>query len=702
MDYDKQRALLHAANGNKMANNNNGNPQQQQHVVQQQYQQQYHQQQHQPQQYQQQYAQMRGGMNHPHHHSSRSSTASTSSSSSSNTGYRSRPMPGAVGPAVGMSYQVRQAYPMPAPHGGAPMGVAIPKDPQQGHQRSRQSSLSTVSSISSSSNPAWGDDSMSRASRYSSASSVASSVSSSYPGGERWSPQQTSNACYQCHERFTILKRSHRCRRCGYLFCQKCSRFKAALAGHTHKSRVCEKCFPKLIAGNKPPANSFIHSKAWVPRGMFAHMLSYLNHVDLCLASMTCRFWNRRALLDITWRPLYIREFGDDENNTHRESMIAFQRDIHGIGFDKLSWNQKFAIRWTARKAAEKKKSFLVMSSLLASLGLSKYAPIFEQEEIDIESLCLMNAGHLRDLGIPFGPRMKLLNAAACLADFNEEEEEDRPSMESKPVTPISRFKQKRAEMKHYRASLVRRVQQSAVRIAILTNEGELCNVGSGIIIHENGLIATARHCLQGEQFDCIYSDDYMILVAPTESTSLPPLWKYHAKVIPECCDEELDYALLRIDCEVMSDPPSGIYLGDVTDRIIARNWNVTKIEGTSERTIGRLPAVLIGNSNNVEPGDEMWMFGYPSSGHNTITVHHAICSGTDSQIYDGEEVDKAMLRTAAQLDNGFSGGAAVDKKGQLVGLISFSVLRQDRVRAINMVKGAIELAKRKYIDVQQ
>jgi hypothetical protein len=307
-----------------------------------------------------------------------------------------------------------------------------------------------------------------------------------------------------------------------------------------------------------------------------------------------------------------------------------------------------------------------------------------------------MNAGHLRDLGIPFGPRMKLLNAAACLADFNEDEE--RPSqIESTGVTPVARFKQKRDEMKQYKASLVRRVQQSAVRIAILTNEGELCNVGSGIIVHEGGLIATARHCLQGEQFDCIYSDEYMILVAPTESTSASPLWRYHARAIPECCDEELDYALLRIDCEVMSDPASGIYIGDVTDRIIAREWNVIKLEGTSRATIGKLPAVPIGNSNNIEPGDEMWMFGYPSSGHNTITVHHAICSGTDSQVYNGEEVGKAMLRTAAQLDNGFSGGAAVDKKGQLVGLISFSVLRQDRVRAINMVKGAIELAKRKF-----
>jgi S1-C subfamily serine protease len=405
-------------------------------------------------------------------------------------------------------------------------------------------------------------------------------------------------------------------------------------------------------------------------------------------------------MLAITWKPLYISEFGDDEKSRQKDSLAAFQREIHGIDFDKMPWQKKFAVRWAARRAAEKKKNFQVMSSLLSSLGLSKYAPVFEAEEIDLESLCLMNAGHLRDLGIPAGPRMKLLNAAACLADLTleDDDEETRPSIQARPSTQVSKFKERQAKMKQMKVSLVRRVQQSAVRIAILTSEGQLCNVGSGIIIHENGLIATARHCLQGEQFDSIYSDDFMVLIAPTESPSTPPLWKYHAKAIPECCDEELDYALLRVDCEVISDPPSGLYLGDVTDRTIARNWTVTKIEGTSAGTIPKLPAVPIGNSNNMEPGDEMWMFGYPSSGHNTITVHHAICSGTDSQLYNGVEVDKAMLRTAAQLDNGFSGGAAVDKKGQLVGLISFSVLRQDRVRAINMVKGAIEFAKRKYI----
>ncbi|RLN89010.1 hypothetical protein BBJ28_00004130, partial [Nothophytophthora sp. Chile5] len=152
-------------------------------------------------------------------------------------------------------------------------------------ERSRQMNLSQVSTVSS----ATGFDEMSRVSRYSSvstasAASSASTASSSYPGSDRWAPQHASNSCNLCNEKFSLLRRSHRCRRCGYLFCAKCSRFKAALTGHTHKSRLCETCFPKVLSGSKPPMNAFVHSKAWVPRGVFTHMLSYLNHVDLCLA----------------------------------------------------------------------------------------------------------------------------------------------------------------------------------------------------------------------------------------------------------------------------------------------------------------------------------------------------------------------------------------------------------------------------------
>ncbi|KAI9910160.1 hypothetical protein PsorP6_010493 [Peronosclerospora sorghi] len=252
-----------------------------------------------------------------------------------------------------------------------------------------------------------------------------------------------------------------------------------------------------------------------------------------------------------------------------------------------------------------KRKRAFYMSRLLASLKISKYDALFEAEEIDIESLCLMNPGHLRDLGIPFGPRMKLVNAAALY----EDEDDERHSMESTLVTPVVRFKQKRAEMKLFHAGLVRCGQQSAVRIAILTTEGELCDVGSGIIINEDGLIARARHCLHGEQFDCIYSDEYMNLI--------------HVLT-----------AIMEVSC------PRG------------SRWTVH------------------------------WRRDGP--------YHRA---QLDSDKFGMQLSRNNRKITSAQLDNGFSGGAAVDKKGQLVGLVSFSVLRQDRLRAINMVKGAIEYA---------
>ena len=51
--------------------------------------------------------------------------------------------------------------------------------------------------------------------------------------------------------------------------------------------------------------------------------------------------------------------------------------------------------------------------SFLRSQGLSKYGPIFEENEIDMRSLLLITDADLSEMGIPKGPRLKLLNAAA-------------------------------------------------------------------------------------------------------------------------------------------------------------------------------------------------------------------------------------------------------------------------------------------------
>ncbi|XP_008793808.1 protein bicaudal C homolog 1 isoform X2 [Phoenix dactylifera] len=53
----------------------------------------------------------------------------------------------------------------------------------------------------------------------------------------------------------------------------------------------------------------------------------------------------------------------------------------------------------------------LTVSSLLHSLGLGKYAILFQVEEVDMTALRQMGDSDLKELGIPMGPRKKILLA---------------------------------------------------------------------------------------------------------------------------------------------------------------------------------------------------------------------------------------------------------------------------------------------------
>ena len=51
----------------------------------------------------------------------------------------------------------------------------------------------------------------------------------------------------------------------------------------------------------------------------------------------------------------------------------------------------------------------------LADLGLSQYAPAFSENLIDFEVLPDLTEDDLRELGLPMGPRKKLLKAITAL-----------------------------------------------------------------------------------------------------------------------------------------------------------------------------------------------------------------------------------------------------------------------------------------------
>ena len=75
-----------------------------------------------------------------------------------------------------------------------------------------------------------------------------------------WEKDSSRKTCHDCNLKFTIRRRRHHCRRCGRLFCKKCSAERVRLETYIspfgvmknnkeEKLRVCDSCFiaAKLI-----------------------------------------------------------------------------------------------------------------------------------------------------------------------------------------------------------------------------------------------------------------------------------------------------------------------------------------------------------------------------------------------------------------------------------------------------------------------
>jgi S1-C subfamily serine protease len=178
----------------------------------------------------------------------------------------------------------------------------------------------------------------------------------------------------------------------------------------------------------------------------------------------------------------------------------------------------------------------------------------------------------------------------------------------------------------------VDRISHAVVRIVALQDGQDLAS-GSGTLVRSTGLIYTNRHVVED-------ADDYRIELL--EDPNELPVPRYLASLAGYSMD--VDFAELQID-------------RDVEGRLIVAD----------QLDLPFLSAV----APDARRGDAVFVFGYPGIGEGYL----AFTEGTLTTIRNGTMNDQRMpvwYQTDAQISPGNSGGLAVNRRGEMVGIPSW------------------------------
>ncbi len=156
---------------------------------------------------------------------------------------------------------------------------------------------------------------------------------------------------------------------------------------------------------------------------------------------------------------------------------------------------------------------------------------------------------------------------------------------------------------------------------------------GSGTLVSPDGLILTNHHVAVPDDPQVKY-----LGIALTTRSDQPPQPAFIATIVAD--DPYLDLTVLRITHDLDMRP---IRPADL-----------------------QLPFVALGQSDNLDVGDELNIFGYPGIGGDTVTFTRGVVSGFTQ---DASIRGRAWIKTDTTIAGGNSGGTAVDENGNLVGV---------------------------------
>jgi S1-C subfamily serine protease len=165
------------------------------------------------------------------------------------------------------------------------------------------------------------------------------------------------------------------------------------------------------------------------------------------------------------------------------------------------------------------------------------------------------------------------------------------------------------------------------IKTLALDSDGGLIDYaeGSGVVISPDGFLLTNSHVVTVED-DLDKSDKNAVYgVCFTADMNKEPDCSHAAELILK--DKDLDIALLRLN------------------------------------NASSLPFLGLAASSTASSSDEVFALGYPGIGQDTITMTKGIVSGKL------DKYGKKWIKTDAVISFGSSGGAAIDKNGQVLGI---------------------------------
>ncbi len=160
---------------------------------------------------------------------------------------------------------------------------------------------------------------------------------------------------------------------------------------------------------------------------------------------------------------------------------------------------------------------------------------------------------------------------------------------------------------------------------------------GSGTIVHPSGIVLTNCHVANPRAMGMPAPAANALAVAVTGRSDEPPALTYLAEIV--AYSPELDLAVLRL---------------------------ASTLDGKAVRNL-KLPYVPIGDSDTLELADTLAIFGYPGIGGETVTFTSGSVSGFSRE--QGVSDHRAWIKTDATIAGGNSGGTAINKLGNLVGV---------------------------------